>query len=126
MEQQGSLILRRFNLTFDLRGSRVWIEPNSSYLDESPPPGCVRSGMVCAPQGTRWIVRDVIPSSPADQAGVGVGDRLLEINGMPVQTMSDAGVKHTFQAKPGTRVRLRLENSGIEPREVTLTLRELL
>lgn len=72
----GSQVLRRFNLTFDLSRSLVWIEPNSNYLAESPPPGCVRSGMVCAPQGSSWIVRDVIPSSPADEAGIIVGEAI--------------------------------------------------
>ncbi|MFO1500598.1 MAG: aspartyl protease family protein [Verrucomicrobiota bacterium] len=122
----GSDVLRRFNLTFDLNGSRVWIEPNSTYPAESLPPRCVRSGMVCAPQGTSWIVRDVIPSSPADEVGIRVGEHLLEINGVPVQTMRDRGVKHAFQEKPGTRVRLRLGISGSEPREVILTLRDML
>ena len=122
----GAGILRRFNLTFDLAGRRLSIEPNASYPVDSPPPASVRSGLVCLPEGTNWIVQDLIPGSPAAQAGVRLGDRLLEINGVPVQPLTLAEVKRAFQAEPGTRVRLRLQAGGESPRAAVLILRDLL
>jgi predicted aspartyl protease len=122
----GAGILRRFNLTFDMTGRRLWIEPNASYSIDSPPPASVRSGLVCLSEGTNWIVQDLIPGSPAAEAGVRLGDRLLEINGVSTQSMKFVDIKRTFQAEPGTRVRLRLQATGETPREVTLILRDLL
>jgi clan AA aspartic protease (TIGR02281 family) len=122
----GAPILRRFNLTFDVAGRRLWIEPNASYAVESPPPASVRSGFACLPEGTTWIVQDLIADSPAAEAGVRRGDRLLEINGAPVQSLKPQGIKRAFRAEPGTRVRLRLQTGRETPRETTLILRDLL
>ena len=122
----GAPILRRFNLTFDVAGGRLWIEPNANYSMESPPPASVRSGMVLLPEGTSWIVQDLIANSPAAEAGVRQGDRVLEINGMSVSSLKPADIKRALRAAPGTRVRLRLQSGKHGPRSVTLILRDLL
>lgn len=122
----GIPFLRRFNLTFDPTGQRVWLEPNASYAMEPPPPASVRSGLVCLPTGTNWIVQDIIAGSPATEAGVRRGDQLLEINGVSVQTLKFEKIKGAFRAEPGTRVRLRLQAVAEASREVTLILRDLL
>jgi predicted aspartyl protease len=122
----GSPILCRFNLTFDLAGRRLWIEPNANYEVEPPPPASVRSGLVCLPVGTNWIVADLISGSPATEAGVRRRDRLLEINGVSVQSLKPREIKRAFQAEPGTSVRLRIQAKQETPREATLILRDLL
>jgi len=122
----GAPVLRRFDLTFDVAGRRLWIEPNASYATEQPPPASVRSGFACLPEGTTWIVQDLIADSPAAEAGVRHGDRLLEINGAPVQSLKPQEIKRAFRAEPGTRVRLRLQTGRETPREATLILRDLL
>jgi len=113
-------------LTFDLAGRRLLIETNANYSIASPPPAVVRSGLVSFPEGTNWIVRDLIPGSPAAEAGVRLGDRLLEINRVSVQSQKFEEVKHSFQAEPGTRVRLRLQTRGQASREAVLVLRDLI
>jgi predicted aspartyl protease len=122
----GAPILRRFNLTFDTAGKRLWVEPNGSYAIDPSPPASVRSGLVCLPEGTNWIVQDVVADSPAATAGVGLGDRLLEIEGVSVQSLKLAEIRRAFRAEPGTRVRLRLQAAGENPRDATLILRDLL
>jgi len=122
----GAQILSKFNLTFDIAGRRLWIEPNANYTMESPPPASVRSGLVCLPKGTNWIAQDLIAGSPAAEAGVRPGDHLLEINGVSVQSLKPGEIKLAFRAEPGTRVRLRLQAGRETPREVTLILRDLL
>jgi len=122
----GAPFLRQFNLTFDVASHRLWIIPNASYAAGSPPPACVRSGFVCLPEGTHWIVQDILADSPAAEAGVRRGDRLLEINGVPVSTLKIGEIKRVFRAESGTRVRLRIQSGGEVPREVSLILRDLL
>jgi len=119
----GGGILHRFNLTFDFAGRRLWLEPNSYYWRGPPPPATVRSGLACRPDG---IVEDVIPDSPAAEAGVRRGDRLVEVNGVSVPSLKFEDLKRALRAGPGTQVRLRLQTDGQEPREVTLILRDLL
>lgn len=119
----GAGILSRFNLTFDPAGKRMWFEPNSSRAMAPLPSATLRSGLVWLPEGT---VADIIPGSPAAEAGVRLGDRLLEVDGVPVQTLRFKGVNRALRAEPGTRVRLRLQTDGEAPREVILILRDLL
>jgi C-terminal processing protease CtpA/Prc len=90
------------------------------------PPACVRSGFICLPEGTNWVVQDILLDSPAAEAGVRRGDRLLEINGVPVPSLKPGKIKGAFRAESGTRVRLRLQSSGEVAREVFLMLRDLL
>jgi clan AA aspartic protease (TIGR02281 family) len=122
----GGGLLCRFNLTFDLAGRRLWLELNDRYAMDLPVSAVVRSGLVCLPQGTDWIIQDLIPGSPADEANVRLGDRLLEIDGIPVQTLQFAEIKRPFRGPVGTRVRLRLQSPNELPRETTLVLRDLL
>ncbi len=122
----GAPFLRQFNLTFDVASHRLWIVPNATYATGSPPPACVRSGFVCLPEGTDWIVQDILADSPAAEAGVRRGDRLLEINGVPVSTLKAGEIKRAFRAESGTRVRLRIQSGDELAREVSLILRSLL
>jgi hypothetical protein len=122
----GAPFLRQFNLTFDVAAHRLWIDPNASYAAGSPPPACLRSGFVCLPEGTNWIVQDILADSPAAEAGVRRGDRLIEINGVPVSTLKAGEIKRAFRAECGTRVRLRLQTGNEVDREVSLMLRDLL
>lgn len=122
----GAPFLRQFNLTFDAAAHRLWIDPNATYATGSPPPACVRSGFVCLPEGTQWIVQDILADSPAAEAGVRRGDRLLQINGVPVSTLKTGEIKRAFRAESGTRVRLRIQSGDEVAREVSLILRNLL
>ena len=71
-------------------------------------------------------MRDVVPGSPAAEAGVRLGDRLLEIDGRPVQTLQFIEIKNAFRANPGTRVQLRLQTGEDLPREAVFVLRDIL
>jgi clan AA aspartic protease (TIGR02281 family) len=122
----GAPILSRFNLTFDLAGRRLSLEANANYAMEPPPPASVRSGLVCLPEQSNWIVADLIKGAPAAEAGVRLGDHLLEINGVSVQSLKPGEIKRAFQGEPGTHVRLRLQTRRETPREATLILRDLL
>lgn len=38
---------------------------------------------------SRWIVQDVVPGSPAQKAGVRMGDRCIQVQGVPVENFHD-------------------------------------
>jgi len=119
----GAGVLSRFTLTFDPAGKRLWLEPNARFGSDIPRP-VVRSGLVCLPEGKKWLVQDLVPGSPADAAGVQLRDAVLEINGTAVSAMSSWKIRDSFAAEPGTTLRLRLQTGAQAPREVTLTLQD--
>ncbi len=53
------------------------------------------------------LVRSIVPGSPAEQAGIKAGDRIVRINGAPLQ--EDSLVRIWIQHKPGDSVDLTLE-----------------
>jgi C-terminal processing protease CtpA/Prc len=71
------------------------------------------------------MVLDVIADSSAAEAGVRLGDRLIEIDGRPVSSLKNWEISLALVAQPGTRVRLRLQAGEEAPRDVMLTMRDL-
>jgi len=80
------------------------------------------------PEGALWpvlgigmpyepVLREVFAHSPAAQAGLAKGDRILAVNGCPVGQLYDA-VAALEQAPPG-KVTLRIERGG-EPRDLVV------
>ena len=67
------------------------------------------------------IVRDVFEASPAQRAGIRIGDVLLAVDGIPVEELGLAGVVQHVRGPEGTTVTLRLAHPGSEqPFEVTV------
>lgn len=56
------------------------------------------------------IISLVNPGSPAEQAGLKVNDRVIEVNGQPVRDEFD--VRSLIQAHPNAAVRLTIERAG--------------
>ena len=66
---------------------------------------------------------DVVPDSPADDAGLQAGDQVLSVDSEQVssdQTLSDLISSHA----PGDEVVLEIATPGEDPRDVAVTLGE--
>jgi len=68
----------------------------------------------------RWVNRD----SPAAEAGLEVGDRILQVDDQPADRIDPSALRLQMQQE-GRTVRLRLQR-GTGSVEKTLTLRRLL
>lgn len=67
-------------------------------------------------------VQDPMPGSPAERAGLKMGDAFLEINGESVVPGTPATVSGKLKGPIGTTVKVKLKKLGIEePVEVTIT-----
>ena len=76
-----------------------------AYMGVSPDPSSVF--------GQAAILGAVGPGTPAGNAGLRRGDRVLEINGDEVEDWKDF-MAHLAEHKPGDRIRLKIQRAGIQ------------
>jgi hypothetical protein len=121
----GTEVLRRFVVTFDYPRSRMLLAPTDAAAEPFAFP---TSGMSTEP----WIaadgtvgVDDVHPGSPAERAGIAVGDRLVAAGSRPVGQLGVDALRKLLSQAPGTRVTLVVRR-GDERREVELELATVL
>ncbi len=69
-------------------------------------------GIVLMPREGRFYVRDVIPGSPAEAAGVQPLDRILRIDAIPTTGLQVEQVAGTIRGPAGTSVTLTLDRPG--------------
>ncbi len=77
-------------------------------------------GLWLRPAGTQLVVSQVAAVSPAEQAGVRVGDELRAVDDRTTRGLSPADVAATLRGLPGTRVALLLSR-GSSLRTLVLT-----
>jgi len=71
-------------------------------------------------QARAWSIRDVVPGSGAEAAGLEAGDRILSIDGRTIEVFSDIGP--AVDGRDGETVPVVYERAG-EVRETDLTLK---
>ena len=118
----GNRILERFRVTFDYEGRRVWLEPGKRYRIRDT---FTRTGLMLgwSPQSIEAI--SVLSGSPAEQAGLREGDRVVAIEGRNVGTWEPGALDSLFDAGPdGRRVRVTVARDGRE-QVLTMTVKEM-
>lgn len=121
-EEEGNLgaeILRRFNVTFDYKNERMILEPGKAMED---PFECDMSGLeVSRLEDGYFAIDRITPGSAAEQAGLGIGDIIVEIMGRPADDVSLIEFREMMK-KEGEDVTLKVAHEG-EKRSITLTLK---
>jgi predicted aspartyl protease len=122
----GPDILSRFSITFDYGRQSITFQKNHSYGKCSTFDRVgVWLGQNDASASAGFSVIDVVSGSPADRAGIKGGDKILAIDGTPVNSLDLTAVRERFRSDPaGRKLRLRVQ-SGSEVRDVVLRLRDL-
>jgi hypothetical protein len=120
----GAELLRRFRVILDYSRSRVILEPNA-HLRE-PWPADASGLLLRCPAGDyrSYEVMLVVPGSPAEQAGVQVGDRITAVDNVPASELALWQIRQILR-QPGRNVMLGIAGPSAE-RRVILSLRELL
>lgn len=118
----GSGFLRRFTVTFDYAGRRMFLEPNARLGERDV---FDRSGLsLLSSAGVRKVVH-VEEGSPAWRAGIRAGDVVLAVNGRGSSDWGDDEIARALRAEPGTWVSVRLRKDG-GIRSVRFRLQEIL
>lgn len=112
----GSGFLRRFTVAFDFDGHKMYLTPNERYRQ---PQIFDASGVGFIRRDGKHIVFDIIPDSPGGDAGVRVGDVLVEIDNSAAGALTPIQLRDLLGADGATR-RLVFERDS---RTVTVVLR---
>ncbi len=92
----GAEFLERFTVVFDSPGKRIWLTPNRTYPE---PAAYDESGLRIHAEGAglhKFVVRRIVPESPAAEAGIEPGDIIEYIDGHSAETMTLTEVRTTF------------------------------
>ena len=93
----GGDALRRFRVTFDYAGKRMLLEPGPDLRERFE---YDMSGLVLAPADADFRVIDVVlPKSPAAEAGIQPGDRLVAVDGRPIRELGVDGIFRAFRVE---------------------------
>jgi len=108
----GNEILSRFRVIFDLAKAKVYFKPirkyNKSFKYD-------KSGLILIASGKNldeFSVKEVIPSSPAEEAGLQIGDIVKNINYTRASFYDLKSITKIFQKKTNKRIRLMVRRNG--------------
>jgi len=120
----GSEALHPFEITFDLEHDAIFLKPDPHFK-----PDLYRYTMVglqfARNDEDTYSVMSVWKNSPADEAGISMGDRISAINGQSTSSMSTEQVSAQVHGEEGTPVNLIIERGGAVS-AVTLHTRQML
>ncbi|MEO6462694.1 MAG: aspartyl protease family protein [Candidatus Eisenbacteria bacterium] len=128
----GADFLRRFRVTIDFPRQEMTLEPARHGAGALPPgaaaaesepsfsgPGVIL-GVGSAGEGASGRVRRVLAGSPAEKAGIRVGDRVTAIDGAPTGGVRAEVLRQRLAGPAGSRIRLTVRDSGGRERVVAL------
>jgi len=118
----GGGLLKRFKVIFDYPRNQMILEKNRSL---GLPDRYDMSGMVLVEEELMIRVYHVMGDSPAEESGIKVGDKILEINDHSVGIYSLQQIRDLLKQEEGTKIILKIEARRIV-KEVQLVLRELI
>ena len=121
----GNVVLQRFYVIIDYIHEVVYLKPNRDFKRKFL---FDRSGLSIAATGNNlnhFIVLTVIKDSPAEQAGIQIGDEIRAVNGVPVIFKGLESIVRAFQKKPGKKIQVLIKR-GEERMVVEFKLRDLI
>jgi hypothetical protein len=118
----GTDIFRKFNIVWDYPRNQLFFERNSHYAE---PDVFNRAGIWVNLGGDGFDVVDVYAGSPAADAGLMAGDRIVAVDGRQAQReISLPEFRARMREAPGTKLHLDIER-GDRKFRLTVTLRDL-
>jgi predicted aspartyl protease len=118
----GTEVLRRFTVIFNYAQHQLILEPNEAFEE---PFTFDMSGLLLKPEEDRFKIHKVLEGSPAEEAGLQVGDELVMVDDQPSSRYSLEELDRMFEQEVGRIYRLRIRR-GDREWEVELKLRPLI
>jgi PDZ domain/Aspartyl protease len=118
----GAQIMNRFRVFLDYEGHRLILEPNSNF---ERPFDRAFDGLALLAEGKDYRtfrVREVVPDSPATEAGLQKDDIITEVNGKPAAEFSLTQLYEMFERPGSYKLKVR---RGEQTLNITLTPKRL-
>jgi PDZ domain/Aspartyl protease len=119
----GNGVLRHFNVFIDLQQRMMSLEPNRLYHDQFEV-NCSGLELVTDDTFERVIIDHVYAGSPAHEAGLEVGDEIIEINGADVSDFQLPQIR-SMLSQDGEKIEILINRKG-ELHSHLLTLQPLI
>lgn len=107
----GFEFLRNFNITFDFAKRRVWLEKWTPAI-ENEEVGDLGISARYSRLDKAVEVAIVSPGSPAEKAGIKVGDQILSIGSKDLERESYKQLRKLFEGPIGSKVDLAISRAG--------------
>lgn len=107
----GNLILERFDIYLDLNDSMIYLKP---YKNFDKPIKYDKSGLTIFSFGVKldqYYVKSIIEGSPADEAGVMIGDVITKVGCWPVSIFSLNTIVNKLCGKSGKVLVIKVERA---------------
>ncbi len=118
----GAVVWRRFTVTIDYRGLKLYLEPNDRLHEPFRGP---RTGIGFSVNATGVEIIEVLDDSPAALAGAVVGDNVIACNDRAVMRNDYAHLRAALRGEIGSPMKLRLRDRSERERTIMFALREL-
>jgi hypothetical protein len=106
----GNDVLKRFNIFIDLQQQRMFLEPNRLY-HEMFEVNCSGLELVTDNTFQRVIIDHVYAGSPAEEAGLKVGDEILQINGTSASDFQLQQIRSMLR-RDGEEIEILIDRKG--------------
>lgn len=108
----GGEVLSRFNIIFNFPGEEIYIKKNGSF---KRPSNYDMSGITLKAKGAQlrtYEISELRNGSPAQKAGLALGDIIVAINGLVTKKFDLNQVNGFFNKKEGKKVSIMFERDG--------------
>jgi len=117
----GASILRKFIMTLDYEGRMVFLRKSSLF---GQPYDLDRAGLFLSFESGKYKVVEVVEGTPAATAGLKVGDELLQVGKMNIESAHPLKVRAAFRGEAGSTLKVIVMRQGKRV-STSLTLRDL-
>lgn len=121
----GNALLDRFQLVIDYQAATLWLKPTKqlrkAFVYDRSGLNMIASGVAL----NYFSVLNVLPGSPAAEADIHAGDRIIRIGWLSAGFRTLAELQALLQQKPGKRVKVVVKRDGKILRK-ELVLRDLI
>jgi predicted aspartyl protease len=111
----GNKLLERFTIVIDYPNEKIYMKPRKWNF--SKPFRYDKSGLVIFAIGRnfdRFYIKDVIPGTPAERAGIKAGDYIVSFNGINTKFLSLETITNSLTKKPGRNIRMTVAREDLK------------